>query len=382
MVHFLLFQQPMEVAVLLRLCFVAIGFERIEDTCIDLLFRAVLFKKELGGIDSGVNEEPKELSVYNDVFVLVDRFSCVPICLIDSMLMTVREHGKIYVQRVTFNTHMIAKIVEYIIDDVCWPVHMTKDEMIASACTHHSMRCADLFDADVPLGLSGHAAWYVYELPMAAHGFIAYCFEIYIVVAADLGPDALDVVKAFFASFARGDGDVFDLHNGWGICGILKVLDNGPLPLPDVETIDEQVTWVLALLDDLLHMPRLTVDELPEIVDMPMGFEELITPSPEPPNASNTPLSALYLYLLVSSYTRHPTAEHFHPRLLRLRPHFGRPCRPHLHRPRPRPRRPLPCSRSRPRRPCHHSPGLCCQGLHRPCLRHPRRRGRTRLRFT
>ena len=29
------------------------------------------------------------------------------------------------------------------------------------------------------------------------------------------------------------------------------------------------------------------------IVDMPMGFEELITPSPEPPNASNTPLSAL-----------------------------------------------------------------------------------------
>ena len=68
-------------------------------------------------------------------------------------------------------------------------LHVTKDEMIASACTHHSMRMADLFDADVPLGLSGHAAWYMYELPMAAHGFIAYCFEIYIVVAADLGAD-------------------------------------------------------------------------------------------------------------------------------------------------------------------------------------------------
>ena len=68
-------------------------------------------------------------------------------------------------------------------------LHVTKDEMIASACTHHSMRMADLFDADVPLGLSGHAAWYMYELPMAAHGFLAYCFEIYIVVAADLGAD-------------------------------------------------------------------------------------------------------------------------------------------------------------------------------------------------
>jgi hypothetical protein len=31
---------------------------------------------------------------------------------------------------------------------------------------------------------------------MAAHGFVAYMLEIYLVTAADLG--ALDVVKAFF----------------------------------------------------------------------------------------------------------------------------------------------------------------------------------------
>ena len=48
--------------------------------------------------------------------------------------------------------------------------------------------------------------------------------EIYLVVAAELG--ALDVVKAFFAAFARGDGDVFDLHNGCGICNILLMLDD------------------------------------------------------------------------------------------------------------------------------------------------------------
>ena len=35
------------------------------------------------------------------------------------------------------------------------------------------------------------------------------------------------------------------------------------------------------------------IDELPQIVDAPMGFEELTVPSPLPPSASNTPLSAL-----------------------------------------------------------------------------------------
>ena len=288
----MLFANPMEAAVLVRLCYNARGDGRIEDTCIDQVFRAVLFKKELGGLDNGDNEEPKESSVYTNVFVLVDRFGGVPLYLMNSMLMTVRAQGKIYVHRVTFNSHLITKIVEYICDDVCWPAHMTKDEKIAGACTHYSMRTTDLFQAAVPRGLNGHAAWTMYELPMAAHAFVTYCLEIYVVVAADLGPGALDVVKAFFACFARGDGDVFDLSNGWYICDILLMLDDEIFPDLDVETID-QVTWVFPLLDDLLHVPRLTVDELPDFVDAPMGFEELVAPSPIPPSASNTPLSAL-----------------------------------------------------------------------------------------
>ena len=305
---------------LLRLCFVAVAFSRIEDTLIDLLFRAVLFKKELGGIDNGDNEEPKESSVYTNVFVLVDRFSGVPLCLMNSMLMTVRAQGKIYVERVTFNTHLITKIVEYIVDDVCWPAHMTKDEKIAAACTHYSMRTTDLFHATVPRGLSGHAAWYMYELPMAAHAFVAYCLEIYVVVAADLGPGALDVVKAFFACFARGDGDVFDLRNSYGICGFLLALDDETFPNLDAETVDEQVTWVFALLDDLLHVPRLTVDELPDFVDAPMGFEELVAPSPMPPSASNTPLSALLTDVEVQALFASPVTLQTPARVGRLTP--------------------------------------------------------------
>ena len=101
---------------------------------------------------------------------------------------------------------------------------MTKEEMIAAACSNYSMRAMDLFAMDVPHGLSDPVTWFVYELPMAQHGFVAYLLEIYLVVAVELG--ALDVVKAFFAAFARGDGDVFDLHNGYGICNILLMLDD------------------------------------------------------------------------------------------------------------------------------------------------------------
>ena len=86
---------------------------------------------------------------------------------------------------------------------------MTKDEMIATACSNYSMGAMDLFAADVPRGLSDPATWFIYDLPMAAHGFLAYMLEIYLIMAADLG--ALDVVHAFFTSFARGDGEVFDL---------------------------------------------------------------------------------------------------------------------------------------------------------------------------
>jgi hypothetical protein len=87
------------------------------------------------------------------------------------------------------------------------------------------------------------SAWFVYDQPMAAHGFLAYMLEIYLVTAAELG--ALNVVQAFFASFARSDGEVYDLLNGNGICNILLMLDDETFPNFDAETVDKQVNWVL-----------------------------------------------------------------------------------------------------------------------------------------
>lgn len=292
MVHFFLhFAHTPELAAFVLSVYNEMTYDRIEDARIGQLYRAMLFTKDFGGIDNGDNEEPKQMQVYNDVFVLVDRFSCVPICLINSMLMRVHARGKIYVERVTFNAHMITKVVEYICDDENnWPVQMTKHDKIAAACTQYSMRAMDLFDGDVPRGLSGTVTYFVYELPMAPHGFLVYLLEIYMVVAQELG--ALDVVRAFFAQFARGDGDVFDLLNSYGICVILLMLDDETFPNLDAETIDEEVMWVLPLLDDLMHVPALAID-LPEFIDGMMGSEEIVAPSPTPPGASNTPLSAL-----------------------------------------------------------------------------------------
>ena len=147
---------------------------------------------------------------------------------------------------------------------------------------------------------------------MAAHGFVTYLLEIYLVVAAELGA----LVKAFFAQFARGDGDVFDLHNSYGICNILLMLDDETFPNLEVETIDEQVTWAFDLLDDLMHLPSLVVVDLPEIVDAPMGFEALVAPSPTPPSASNTPLSALLTDAEVQALFQTPVRGHLTPRQL------------------------------------------------------------------
>ena len=59
-------------------------------------------------------------------------------------------------------------------------------------------------------------------------------------------------------------------------------------------TYDSILEWVLNLLGDLLNVPELvTVDVLPEFVFSPIGVSELFVPSPLPPSASNTPLSAL-----------------------------------------------------------------------------------------
>ena len=163
--------------------------------------RAVLFKKELGGIDNAEQEPSKELAVYTNVFVLVDRFACLPICLINAMVMIVRAQGKIYIERVTFNAHMITKVVGYICDEDNWPAHMTKEEMIAAACSNYSMHAMDLLAMDMPHGLSDPVTWFVYELPMAQHGFVAYLLEIYLVVAVELG--ALDVAKDIYYSNVR-----------------------------------------------------------------------------------------------------------------------------------------------------------------------------------
>ena len=246
------------------------------------------------------------MQVYNDVFVLVDRFACVPICLINSMLMRIRAHGKIYIERVTFNTHMITKVVEYICDEDNWPAHMTKDDKIAAACCNYSMKAMDLFSSDVPRGLNGPVTYLIYELPMAAHGFVAYLLEIYLVVASELG--ALVTVKAFFAQFARGDGDVFDLHNSYGICNILLMLDDETFPNLEVETIDEQVTWAFDL-----HVPRRHMISTHGVRRVPLRLAGVGSTTSLPPQRGPSEIS-----LRGSNYFQSPPPLRLTPQLQKM----------------------------------------------------------------
>ena len=316
MLYYLHFLHAHDTAYLLRYMYTSIAYERVEDTRIHQVFKAVLFKKEPGGIDDGEHEPSKELASYDDVCLIHNRFAGVPVCVLNSVAMRITA-GKVNIERVTFNAHMITKIVEYVVNEEHWPPHMTKDEKLAAAVFDYSMRAMDLFTARVPLRLSDPATWIIYDLPMLAHGFVAYMLEIYLVTAVELG--ALDVVKAFFKGFARGDGDVFDLTNGYGICDILLSLDDETFPILNSDTVDEQLGWALDLLGDLLNVPELvTVDVLPEFVASPIGgvSDLFVAPSPLPPSASNTPLSALLTIAEVDTLLMTP--DRLTPRRLRF----------------------------------------------------------------
>ena len=106
---------------IVRLLYNAIGYGRVEDTRIRQVVSVVLFKKEFGGLDNTDHEPPKELAAYDNVFRIHDRFACMPICLINAMCMTINANGKIFIDRVTFNAHMITKVVEYICLEDNWP---------------------------------------------------------------------------------------------------------------------------------------------------------------------------------------------------------------------------------------------------------------------
>lgn len=113
---YLHFLHAPELAYLIRYMYTAIGNARLEDIHIQQCFTAVLFEKEPGGIDDAQNKPPKELAVYDKVCLLHNRFAGVPICLIDAMVMRIYK-GKIYVERVTFYSYMVAKIVDYICNE-------------------------------------------------------------------------------------------------------------------------------------------------------------------------------------------------------------------------------------------------------------------------
>lgn len=254
MLYFMHFMHTTELGCLVRYMYTMIGNERVKEMRIDQVFFAVLFKKEFDGLDSAKHEQSKEMAKYYNICLLHNRFTGVPVCVVDSMTLRIVDK-KIYIKSVTFDVGMIQQVVEYVCGAANWPRHMTEDDKLAAAITDYSMRSMDSFMANEPRTRGEPATWIVYELPMLQHAFLTYMVKIYLVGAADIG--ALDSVKAFFAAFPRGDGDMFDVTKSYGMCEALLMLDGDIVPNIDSAIVDKQLDWVIDLLVDLLGVPEL-----------------------------------------------------------------------------------------------------------------------------
>ena len=74
-------------------------------------------------------------------------------------------------------------------------------------------------------------------------------------------------LRTFFAPFSREDDSVFTWTAPYAIVSILAMFDEDIYPIHLEETVIEQIGWASALLEDMLHIPKITMLVLPEMVD-------------------------------------------------------------------------------------------------------------------
>jgi hypothetical protein len=247
---------------------------------------ANLFKKEKGGMDTFSAMERGSKTIF-DVLLTVDRFGN-PFILAESMTIFVRGENKIYINDVTMNTKMLTQIVEYILEQ-SWSPGMTLTEKLFEAIVHGSMAKDYQFTQANVKGCGSFAAWRIFDMPMFEHAFFTYGIEIYITEAREYGD--LETVVTFFGPLSREEDSVFYQDKPYGIVSILTMLDNEDYPIHEEETVIEQIDVLSALLEETLHIPKLHMLVLPEMVDE-LPIDELPALFSFSPQAM-TPIGAL-----------------------------------------------------------------------------------------
>ena len=124
---------------------------------------------------------------------------------------------------------------------------------------------------------------------MFEHAFIVWALEIYITEAREYGD--LETVVTFFGNFSREEDSVFYQDKPYGVVSILTMIDNEEYPIHLEEDVIDMIDVLSALLEDTLHMPKLHMLVLPEMVDeLPIDeLPALFSFSP----VATTPISAL-----------------------------------------------------------------------------------------
>jgi len=260
---FLFMQHPTEAAMVLMHMFLSIRYERVTSTAIQLLFTAILYSKDL----TGMNIETDNIRVrgpvtYTNVFLIVDKMQGVPFFLFDSITITIPRLGKAYISDVTFNSKLLTTLIDVVCQVALWPAGMDKDTMLAAAITGYSMADDFIFMGKQPLGLCTEAAWFLFEVKMLPRAFIAYCLELYF-IEADKYDDLL-TVSDFFALLPRGAECTFD--DEYGITNVFAQLDDQTFAHHPEDTLLEHTDWVIAILMNLMQVPELGV--LPEIIEI------------------------------------------------------------------------------------------------------------------
>jgi hypothetical protein len=238
---------------------------------------ATIFDKEQGGMHTEELDK-RSLVTYFDVHLIMDRMQCAPFCVVDSMTIQLCGDCKMWIKDAMINATMIKQIVEYVLEKK-WPFGMTNDEKLVASIMGYSMASDYQFTQANVKGCWGFAAWLVFDLTMMEHAQIVYAIEIHTQEAIFQGD--LDPLRTAFEQLSREDDSVFNWRAPYAIVSILAMFDEAIYPIHSAETVVEQSGWASALLEDTLHIPRINMLVLPEMVDELPELDELFSFSPQ-----------------------------------------------------------------------------------------------------
>ena len=269
------FLHTAEVAYVMRSLFMQIKYERVQEGKMEsnMFYHAILYEKDFSGMgldDLFAQESLPGTTTFVNVFFMLDTMKGVPIFFVESITLDIPSKGRCRIKSIKFDANMLTKVLDNMCDRMPYPVWMAHEDKIIAALSSYSMAFVDRFTGKEALGLFSNQAWFVYELTLGEHSFVAYMLSVLLAEAEHL--DEIAIVSDLFAPFSRVEGATFAFPKTgivFPIHDIIQQVAGAQFEVIDVETREEQLHWVTAVLEHLMQVPVLGLDELPKIANIP-----------------------------------------------------------------------------------------------------------------